>query len=69
VQIPNSSQIVLNDDRHDYTQNHLNDEIKYNLINSFTSYWDSVFESTRLVNRYWRRIFNIGNPNQNISWK
>jgi hypothetical protein len=65
VQIPNSSQIVLNDDlyfnNHTYIQNHLSDEIKYNSINLLTSYWDSIFESIKLVNRYWRRIFCIGN--------
>jgi hypothetical protein len=60
VQIPNSSQIVLND-RYGYIQNHLSDEIKYNSINLLTSYWDSIFESIKLVNRYWSRIFNIGN--------
>lgn len=60
VQIPNSSQIVLND-RYSYIQNQLSDEIKYNSLNLLTSYWDSIFESIKLVNRYWRRIFNIGN--------
>jgi hypothetical protein len=59
VQIPNSSQIVLND-RYSYIQNQLSDEIKYNSLNLLTSYWDSIFESIKLVNRYWRRIFNIG---------
>ena len=60
VQIPNSSQIVLND-RYSYIQNQLSDEIKYNSLNLLTSYWDGIFESIKLVNRYWRRIFNIGN--------
>lgn len=60
VQIPNSSQIVLND-RYSNIQNQLSDEIKYNSLNLLTSYWDSIFESIKLVNRYWRRIFNIGN--------
>lgn len=60
VQIPNSSQIVLND-RYSYIQNQLSDEIKYNSLNLLTSYWDSIFESIKLVNRYWKRIFNIGN--------
>ena len=60
VQIPNSSQIVLND-RYSYIQNQLSDEIKYNSINLLTSCWNSIFESIKLVNRYWRRIFNIGN--------
>ena len=59
VHIPNSSQIVLND-RYNYIQNQLSDEIKYNSLNLLTSYWDSIFESIKLVNKYWRRIFNIG---------
>jgi len=67
VQIPNSSQIVLNDG-YDHVQNQLNNEIKNNLINLFTSYWDSVFDSFKLVNRYWKRIIDIGHS-QNISWK
>jgi hypothetical protein len=60
VQIPISSQIVLND-RYGYMQNQLSDEIKYNSINLSISYWDSIFDSIKLVNRYWRRIFDFGN--------
>jgi hypothetical protein len=68
VQIPNSSQIVLND-RYGYIQNQLSDEIKYNSINLLTLYWDSIFESIKLVNGYWRRIFNIGNSSlKNLSY-
>jgi hypothetical protein len=66
VQIPNSSQIVLND-RYSCIQNQLSDEIKYNSINLLTSYWDSIFESLRLANRYWRRIFNIDNSSSSIT--
>ena len=69
VQIPNSSQIVLNDfPDNDFPdaniQNQLTEEIKYNSINLFTSYWDSMFDSIKLVNTCWKRIFNISN-----SWK
>ena len=64
VQIPNSSQIVLNYHPDANMQNRLNEEIKYNSINLFTSYWDSMFDSIKLVNTYWKRIFNISN-----SWK
>jgi hypothetical protein len=64
VQISNSSQIVLNDHPDANMQNQLNEEIKYNLITLFTSYWDSMFDSIKLVNTYWKRIFNISN-----SWK
>jgi hypothetical protein len=60
VPIPNSSQIVL-DAYDDYMQNQLNEEIKYNSINLSASYIDSIFESIKLVNRYWRRIFTIDN--------
>ena len=44
VQIPNSSQIVLNDHPDANMQNQLNEEIKYNSINLFTLYWDSMFD-------------------------
>ena len=70
VQIPNSSQIVLNDQHvntHYYIQNQLNDELKYNSISLLTSYWNIIFESIRLVNRYWRRIFNIGYSSSSIA--
>ena len=64
--IPNSSQIVLND-RYNYIQNQLNDEIKYNSINLSTSFLDIIFESIRLVNRYWSRIFNIDSSGSSIA--
>ena len=64
--IPNSSQIVLND-RYDYIQNQLNDELKYNSINLSTSFLDIIFESIRLVNRYWSRIFNIDSSGSSIA--
>ena len=58
-----SSQLILDNDHyantHYYIQNQLNDEIKYNSINLSRSYWDSVFESIKSVNRYWAKIFNI----------
>ena len=60
VQIPNSSQIVLNA-YDDYIQNQLNEEI----IN--LSYWNSMFESIILVNKYWRRIFTIGNSSSSVA--
>jgi hypothetical protein len=59
IQLPNSSQVVLND----FVRNQLNDEI----INLFTSYWEGMFDSIKLTNRYWRRKFNIGKLDQNIS--
>jgi hypothetical protein len=60
IRIPGSSQIVLND-RYNFTQNQLNEEIKCNSINLSVSYIDSFFELIRLGNRYWGRIFTIGN--------
>jgi hypothetical protein len=63
--------IVINNNyinTHYYIQNQLNDKIKDNSIKLSTSYWDSMFEAIKLVNTYWNRIFNIGNPSQNISW-
>ena len=66
VQLPNSSQIVLND-RYDYIQNQLNDGIKHNSINLSTSFLDIIFESIKLLNRYWIRIFSIGNSRSSIA--
>ena len=59
---PKSYQLLVDNTQY-YTQNQFNDEIKYNSIKLSTSYWDSFFESIKLVNRCWRRIFNIGNSN------
>ena len=50
-----------------YIQNQLNDEIKYNSINILTSYWDSIFEFTKLVNRYWSRLFSIVNSRSSMA--
>ena len=65
-----SSQLILDNDHyantHYYIQNQLNDEIKYNSINLSRSYWDNIFEWTKLVNRYWSKIFNIGIVNSTI---
>jgi hypothetical protein len=66
VQLPNSSQIVLND-RYHYIQNQLNDEIEYNSINLSTSFLDIIFESIKLGNRYWIGIFNISNSRSSIA--
>lgn len=63
MQEPESSQSIMDDynlNTHYHIQNQLNDEIKYKSINLSTSYWDNVFESIKLVNRYWIKIFNIG---------
>ena len=68
MQKAESSQLIMNDDyyanTHYYIQNELNDEIKS--INLSTSYWDSVFESIKLVNRYWAKIFDIGIDNLSV---
>jgi len=53
------SQLIMDED-HYHIQNQLNDEIKYNSINISTSYWNNMFESIKLINRYWSKIFNIG---------
>ena len=62
IQRPQSSQSIMDDD-HYHIQNQLNDEIKYNSINLSTSYWNNMFESIKLLNRYWSKIFNIGIDN------
>jgi hypothetical protein len=59
MQRPESSQLIMDED-HYHIQNQLNDEIKYNSINLSTSYWNNMFESIKLINRYWSKIFNIG---------
>ena len=62
IQRPQSSQLFMDDD-HYHIQNQLNDEIKHNSINLSTSYWNNIFESIKLINRYWSKIFNIGIDN------
>jgi hypothetical protein len=59
MQRPETSQLIMDED-HYHIQNQLNDEIKYNSINISTSYWNNMFESIKLINRYWSKIFNIG---------
>ena len=59
MQRPETSQLIMDED-HYHIQNKLNDEIKYNSINISTSYWNNMFESIKLINRYWSKIFNIG---------
>jgi len=55
---------ILEDDcyvnTHYYIQNQLNDEIKSSSINLSTSYWNNIFESIKLINKFWSKIFNIG---------
>ena len=55
------------DDDHYHIHNQLNDEIKYNSINLSTSYWNNMFESIKLLNRYWAKIFNIGIDNSPLA--
>jgi hypothetical protein len=54
-----SSQLIMDDSNY-YNQNQLNDEIKYCLIKLSTSYWFNLFERIKLVNKYCRKIFNLG---------
>jgi hypothetical protein len=66
-----SMQRPIMDDRysntHYYIQNQFNDEIKYNSINFSTSYWNNVFESMKMINRYWAKILNIGIDNSSVA--
>jgi hypothetical protein len=55
----NSSQLIMDDSNY-YKQNQLNDELKYSLIKLSTSYWFNLFECIKVVNRYCRKIFNLG---------
>jgi hypothetical protein len=67
----NSPQIAVNSNNYVNTyynlQNQLNDELKYNLIRLSTSFLFNIFESIKLINRYWTRIFSIGNTNASIT--
>ena len=65
MQRAESSQLIMDED-HYHIQNQLNDEIKYNSINISTSYWNNMFESIKLINRYWSKIFNIGINNSPV---
>jgi hypothetical protein len=70
IEEPISPQLVINNNyinTHYYMQNQLNDKIKYNSINISTSYWNSIFESIKLVNRYWSKTFNISNSSSSIA--
>ena len=70
IEEPISSQLVINNNyinTHYYMQNQLNEKIKDSSINISTSYWNSIFESIRLVNRYWSKIFNISNSSSSIA--
>ena len=68
IQRPQSSQLIMDDD-HYHIQNQLNDEIKYNSINLSTSYWNNIFESIKLLNRYWSKMFNIGIDNSPLAFQ
>src|SRR5688500_1155021 len=69
VEKPKSSHLVM-DNNYVNTQwciqNQLNDEIKYNSINLTTSYWNNLFESIKMINRYWTKIFSININNSSI---
>jgi hypothetical protein len=54
-----SSQLIMDDSNYS-KQNQFNDEMKYSLIKLSTSYWFNLFECIKLINRYWRKIFNLG---------
>jgi hypothetical protein len=64
---PKSPQLIMN--THYYMQKQFNDEIKDSSIKLSTSYWDNVFESMKLVIRYWTKILNIGINNSSIIYQ
>jgi hypothetical protein len=70
IEEPISSQLVINNNyinTHYYMQNQLNEKIKDSSINISTSYWNSIFESMKLINRYWSKIFDISNSSSSIA--
>jgi hypothetical protein len=69
IQRPQQSSQLIMDDDHYHIQNQLNDEIKYSSINLSTSYWNNIFESIKLLYRYWSKIFNIGIDNSPLAFQ
>lgn len=59
----------IEDDYDVNTQNQLNEEIKHNSINLSTSYWNNIFESMKLVNKYWTKILDIGIDNPSAAFQ
>ena len=62
--------LIMKDDYYvniHYIQNQLNDEIKSSSINLSTSYWNNIFESIKLINRFWSKIFNISINNSPVA--
>ena len=51
------------------TQDQLNEEIKCNSINISTSYWNNIFESIKLINRYWSKMFSIGIDSPSVAFQ
>ena len=66
----NSPQIVMNNgytNNYYNLQNQLNDELKHNSIKLSNSFWFNLFESIKLINRYWTKILNIDNTSTHFS--
>jgi len=59
MQRPESSQLIMDED-HYHIQDQVDVVIKYISIIISASYWNNMFESIKLINRYWSKIFNIG---------
>ncbi len=67
---PNSLQIIMNNgylNKYYNLQNQLNDELKHNSIKLSSSFWFNTFESIKLINRYWIKVFNFDNTSTNIT--
>jgi hypothetical protein len=45
-------------------QKHLNEEIIYGSIKILSSYCFNIFEAIKLVNGYWKKIYNFGINNK-----
>jgi hypothetical protein len=58
--LENKQRPIMDDDYDVNSQIDLNDEIKYISINLSTSYGNNIFESIKLANKYWTKIFDIG---------
>ena len=61
---PNIVQTIMNNgylNNYYNLQNQLNDEIKHNSIKLSSSFWFNIFDCIKLINKYWTKIYNIGN--------
>lgn len=70
IEYPKSLQLIMDNyymNTHYFMQKQFNDEIKDSSIRLSKSYWDNIFESVKLLNRYWKKILDVGINNSSIA--